>query len=68
MAAKNPPKTPAAASEKFPIEILLPSYFKNLFSSFTSRRLSYIRAESAPDIKLFPIPSRTSAIRNHQKL
>ena len=48
IAAKNPPKTPAAASEKFPIEILLPSYFKNLFSFFIKFLIASVICISLP--------------------
>ena len=45
------------------MEILLPSYFKNFFSAFTSSKLSYINAVSAPEIKLFPTPRSNSAAK-----
>ncbi len=66
--AIRPPIRPAMDSEKFPIAYDLPSiwvYFSYFFNFFKE---SYIRAESAPDIRLPPRATKISAMIKASKL
>ena len=63
ISANAPPRKPAMASEKLPTEKFRPSYLTYSLALPSAFRLSYISAESAPEIKLCPIPSIISAIK-----